>query len=1051
MTAPDRLKGAAAGVGLLGVVVAVPVILYGFGGGLPTRLPSADQVHHFVGQPITDTAVLRGVSLIAWALWALFVAAVAVEAVAYARHRPSPGHDNRGLRIPGLQGAAAALFLTVTLLLPDQRAAKTIPTSAGALYSTRAPVTATLTSAQTATSRTDSTATAAGTTRAAAGVDAGRIPYTVVRYDSPWAIAQTHLGSGLRWKEITTSNGQSLILPGERPADVHGTWTEETNYRTIYPGQVLLLPPDATGVPAPPAATVTPPAPTTPAPASAPTATPTHPAPTTSPQSRSTVPTPPTTIPRPASTAPPKPAATAPRSVSRPPAANHSGAVDAHHPHRATIVSLSSELAGAGVLSAGLILLLTKLALVANGKRRRGRRTHRPSAEGARVELAARIGADFDTLDIVDLGCRFLASQLAGGPPPPAVVAVEATPDWLAILLGETVTDAPDGFTVGADGQSWILEQPDRLYAVADQLDEIVPPLPALVSLGRTTDGITILINLGALGLISIEGDPQMAAEAVTAAAIELATVPWSQAAQVILVGFGRADGLGVAEPVTLVDTLDECLEQLRTSAAALQTAAGAEGVSLDQLRLTGNPVDLDPTIVVCLQPIGDEALAGLAQLAAIPASGLAAVVVAGRAPGGWTLEIDDDGLLDVTPLARTVDAQRIPLPLFDAIEERFAAAADTADYPANTARRWPDAADHMTPSELLPVDDTDLTDPAPADDLADPETMPVDAGADRQLEDASDHPSSNDAPAVSAPLTPLATPHPLHAPGRSGPHPPLAVADPPPDILVQVLTSSPQVLRRCGDHYEPVTVSRARALEAVVYLACHPNGVTSTRLAAALQPELTTGRVPADRTNTFSTVMSTARKALGADSNGELYLPPKTAERFRLSPQVMLDWHLLLRLHQRASTTAQIPARIQLLSEALALVGDEAPFAEIRRLGRRQRANQRNEHWRWFQVEFLTDVEQNVTDVASELAELHQHAQNPLAASAAARKGLQTSPLDRTLRTVHLSAEAARGPAHLQSAWEDVQRVFENEAEPYDHVDDDLRRHYQDLLADTG
>jgi hypothetical protein len=129
----------------------------------------------------------------------------------------------------------------------------------------------------------------------------------------------------------------------------------------------------------------------------------------------------------------------------------------------------------------------------------------------------------------------------------------------------------------------------------------------------------------------------------------------------------------------------------------------------------------------------------------------------------------------------------------------------------------------------------------------------------------------------------------------------------------------------------------------------------------------------------------------------------------------------------------------------------NEAPFAEIRRLGRRQRANQRNEHWRWFQVEFLTDVEQNVTDVASELAELHQHAQNPLAASAAARKGLQTSPLDRTLRTVHLSAEAARGPAHLQSAWEDVQRVFENEAEPYDHVDDDLRRHYQDLLADTG
>jgi hypothetical protein len=714
-------------------------------------------------------------------------------------------------------------------------------------------------------------------------------------------------------------------------------------------------------------------------------------------------------------------------------------------------VSLSSELAGAGVLSAGLVLLLSKLALVANGKRRRGRRTHRPSAEGARVELAARIGADFDTLDVVDLGCRFLASQLAGGPPPPAVVAVEASPDWLAILLGETVTDAPDGFTVGAEGQSWILEQPDRLYAVADQLAEIVPPFPALVSLGRTADGVTILINLGALGLVSIEGDPQMAAEAVTAAAIELATVPWSQAAQVILVGFGRADGLGFAEPVTLVDTLDECLAQLRTSAAALQAAAGAEGVSLDQLRLTGNPVDLDPTIVVCLEPIGDEALAELAQLAAAPTSGLAAVVVAGRAPGGWILEIDADGLLDVTPLARTVDAQRIPLPLFDAIEERLAVAADTADYPTDTATAdwWPAAADHMAP-EVLPVDDTDLADPEPADpDLFKPEAVTVAANAEGRTDGASDPPAGGDAaPVVSALRT---GPRALHAQARGGPHLPPAAADPPPDILVRVLTSSPQVLRRHGDHYEPVTISRARALEAIVYLACHPQGVTSTRLAAALQPELTTGHVPADRTNTFSTVMSTARKALGANSDGELYLPPKTAERFRLSPQVMLDWHVLARLHHQASTTSQISARIQLLSDALALIGDEPPFAEIRRVGRKQRARQRNEHWRWFQVEFLADVEQNVTDVASELAELYQQDQNPIAASAVARKGLQTSPLDRTLRTVHLSAEAARGPSHLQSAWEDVQRVFENEAEPYDHVDDDLRRHYQDLLVDTG
>jgi hypothetical protein len=245
--------------------------------------------------------------------------------------------------------------------------------------------------------------------------------------------------------------------------------------------------------------------------------------------------------------------------------------------------------------------------------------------------------------------------------------------------------------------------------------------------------------------------------------------------------------------------------------------------------------------------------------------------------------------------------------------------------------------------------------------------------------------------------------------------------------------------------------VSRARALEAIVYLACHPAGVTSTRLAAALHPELTAGYAPADRTNTFGTVMSTARKALGAADDGNLYLPHKTAERFRLADSVMLDWHILIELQKAAQATRDLSTRAQLLAAALDLVADEPPFAEIRRVSRRQRANQRDEHWRWFQVEFLGDVERTVTDVAGELAELHEQAGDHLAASAAARKGLQTSPLDRTLRVVHLSAEAARGPAQLQLAWEDVQRVFETEAEPYDRVDEELRRHYHDLLSDAG
>lgn len=724
----------------------------------------------------------------------------------------------------------------------------------------------------------------------------------------------------------------------------------------------------------------------------------------------------------------------------RPVGGDTSSAHPTHSPARpqASIISLPGELVGAGVLAAGLVTLLTKLTLVANGRRRRGRRTNPPTAEGARVELAARIGADFDTTDIVDLGCKFLAVQLAGSPPCPPVVAVEATGDWLAILLGETVKRAPDGFTVGPEGQSWVLEQPDRLFQIADQLAQVVAPFPSLVSLGRTDDGITIFVNLGALGLVSIQGDPQVAAEAVTAAAVELATVPWSQQAQVILVGFGHTDGLGIAEPVTVVDSLEDCLARLQADSDGLQaTAADAGAASLDQLRLAGNPTDLDPSIVVCLEQPDQATFEQLAQLASTPTSGLGAVMVAGAASGGgWTLKIDHDGRLDLGQLHKTVEAQRIPRPLFDAIEERIASAADTDDYPLEAERPdwWPAAADDLPPGEVLPIDEADLaetdqptlpaeTDPTPEpDDSAKPQP-PAGTGGVQRLEETED-------------------PYPYLPP---------EVISPLPDILVQVLTSQPQILRRRGERYEPVTVTRARALEAIVYLACHPAGVTSTRLAAALQPEMTAGYAPPDRTTTFSTVMSTARKALGAADDGSLYLPHKTAERFRLTDTVMLDWHILMELQKAAQASRDLTTRTQLLAAALNLVGDEPPFAEIRRVSRKQRANQRDEHWRWFQVESLVDVEQTVTDVASELAELYEQAGDHLAASAAARKGLQTSPLNRTLRVVHLSAEASRGPAQLQQAWEDVQRVFETEAEPYDRVDEELRRHYHNLLSDTG
>ena len=93
---------------------------------------------------------------------------------------------------------------------------------------------------------------------AAPAAPAGFLRYAVVRYDSPWAIAAAHLGNGLRWKEILDESGATLVDGRGIVNTPEGPAVEDTA-RTIYPGQVLLLPPDATGLAPPPAPLAGPP------------------------------------------------------------------------------------------------------------------------------------------------------------------------------------------------------------------------------------------------------------------------------------------------------------------------------------------------------------------------------------------------------------------------------------------------------------------------------------------------------------------------------------------------------------------------------------------------------------------------------------------------------------------------------------------------------------------------------------------------------------------------------------------------------------------------
>lgn len=217
-------RGLAALAALAAVLIGVPVALRAFGQGPPSAIPSWAILRHALAHSLTDTDLLRGAGVVCWLAWALFALAVAIEIVGqlFDLGRRLPASRWR-IGIPGLQGWARTLVLSAALLLP-QRAVAGVDTSAAipAVAATAVAVPARppirpLAQLVVAVNEPSS--------------PTGGARYVVQRYDSLWAIAERHLGSGIRWREIRDEGGRPL--GGDGPL---GT--------TIYPGEVLLLPQD---------------------------------------------------------------------------------------------------------------------------------------------------------------------------------------------------------------------------------------------------------------------------------------------------------------------------------------------------------------------------------------------------------------------------------------------------------------------------------------------------------------------------------------------------------------------------------------------------------------------------------------------------------------------------------------------------------------------------------------------------------------------------------------------------------------------------------------
>ena len=650
MTRIGRILKGLCALGLLAALAAgIPWALWHFiGWPLPHHVPSLAQLGHALDQRgIPDQALIDALAAVVWVTWAVLVASIAVEVPAALAGRRAPRLPLAGIFQP-VTGRLVAAVIVATLSFAPRPAQVTALGSLGGGLSTlsgRQPVaTLVLTGATQPLSATSKPATTALATTgdATASTNLSRT-YVVQRGDTLWGIAERQLGDPLDWSEIYQLNEGRAQPDGRALTDPH--W--------IYPGWTLVLPPTALRLAGGHGAGDT----------SVPARHPSVPTSTTSPMrgngtrgAGSRVRIGPVSAPASSSTTSTEarhetPSSSAPGRTSE---SKRSGdaegsAQTATAPTRAPIAPI-----GFGLLGAGLLGVLVRLRRVQQRHRRFGRRIPLPTGDLAQVEQALAASRDPDAPWFVDRALRLLTRLLRDASLVPAILGAVLRAETLEFILdGEAAAPAP---FINAAPDRWLLARDDETtrIALADAKDALAA-LPCLVTIGADAEGV-VLLNLDAGGRVALDGDPVVATELATAIALELASAPWNETLELIDIGVGTEQvGRGRC---TTASSIDEVLPLLRAHLKSVRSEHIDGGTMAPSLVATEPRTHL---VLISTRPISPAEQASLTDEIGDPGQvGIAIVAPGSLQEASWRLVATADGQLEVPPLSRHVQAQRV-------------------------------------------------------------------------------------------------------------------------------------------------------------------------------------------------------------------------------------------------------------------------------------------------------------------------------------------------------------------------------------------------------
>lgn len=618
------LRGLGSAVVLVALVVGVPALLLGTVGD-----PVPDQWTWTA--PLTSEALLGLLACVAWAFWAQLVVCVIVELIAEIRLATGRSADWL-VRVPGTFGgqqvlARSLVQAVIAIGLTSAATGATTPW----IGSADAAVPAIALEAATTQARTAAAQHGAPARPATVNV-------TIERGDTLWSIAEQHLGSGERWRELADLNhgrempdgstfddartilpGWELLVPSPRQMADHVVTVErgdtlwdlaEESYGNgaewprihdanaqriedphwIFPGQRLVVPDLGAKEPReveddrlpvdPPATQIVPPDESHPPPEGA------------TPNERT-------------------PEAVEP---SIPAEADVKTQVDTDDTSEDSGINIDGAtitralLGGGGFLAAGVLAVYVGRRRTQTRNRRSGRAT--PS-------VAPRLRADDKALRAIgteagqrtaffDSALRELAQLTEdSGRRLPDAAAARIDDNRLDLHLARPEPDAPEPWIVSANGSMWSIPR-SHVPGTRDRIS----PYPSMVTLGDDDDdggGGTWLIDLESAGVIQIVGNQPAGADLARFIAAELALNPWSDAEIVSVVG--------VAEDVVPLNYgrlfADPRLDIDRLTKIAHQMAETVESSGRDVL--ASRVVDWEDAWVptVAIGNLGDQDLGG--------------------------------------------------------------------------------------------------------------------------------------------------------------------------------------------------------------------------------------------------------------------------------------------------------------------------------------------------------------------------------------------------------------------------------------------------------